>query len=498
MKIVLMISLLIAVQGLLQINRIEENSGYTTIQLGKTEITNVTHTVLHIIRPAEILKIIHQIEENIEKIDVDNTEILRIEIKIIKAKIKTIIPSNLNRRKRGIINGVGSIYKWLFGLMDNDDKEEILEHLKYADINGHNAINTLNKQITINTHFNESIEIIKKAIENDRDKIDKTFEEVKRRNNEIVRRLLYTDQMLKLKSLENKITQIQENIASAKNNIIHPGVLTPEEIEKFDIDYFKLKLMKMGIMSYANDSLIIAIKIPIDFFITDLKLITPLPNNKYFEIDERNELIVTVNNITYTYEENLMFSDLKKSKNCIVTKDCKLKYNNATNIEVIDDDIILIKNAVNARLTQNCDNRDIVLNKNYFINFYNCELKILNENFVNRKTVVNEKFIYPTSDLTNVIFEEKIDFQKIKLNQFENIEQIKELVYHKNVSYGINITLILFIIIVIMLYVSYKKYCKNKNNENVNINIELETNPTTSHLKETVESRDKRAIWATN
>ena len=117
--------------------------------------------------------------------------------------------------------------------------------------------------------------------------------------------------MLKLKSLENKITQIQENIASAKNNIIHPGVLTPEEIEKFNIDYFKLRLIKMGVMTYTNNSLVIAIKIPIDFFVTDLKLMTPLPNDKFLEIDEESELVVDINNVTYSYEEDLTFTDLK-------------------------------------------------------------------------------------------------------------------------------------------------------------------------------------------
>lgn len=67
----------------------------------------------------------------------------------------------------------------------------------------------------VNIH--DGIDIIIKtnrAKENARLKIYSTFEEVRKRNNEIVR-LFYTDQMMKLKSLENKIVQIQENIASA-------------------------------------------------------------------------------------------------------------------------------------------------------------------------------------------------------------------------------------------------------------------------------------------
>lgn len=443
----------------------------------------------------EILDIIDQIERNIEEIDVDNKELLRVEIKVVKAKVRTLIPSNSNRTKRGLINGIGSIHKWLFGVMDNDDREEILEHLRNVDINSHNAIQTLNKQITINTHFKESIETIRRAVEDDRTKIDKTFDEIKKRNNEIVRRLLYTDQMLKLKSLEGKITQIQENIASARNSMIHPGVLTPEEIEEFKIDYFKLKMIKMGVMTYMNNSLIIALKIPTDFITTDLKLIIPLPNDKYLEIDENNERVVTINNITYTYEENLTFTDLRSSENCVILKNCELKFNNITNIEVIDDDLILVKNANNVKLMQNCDNRDIVIDKNYLINFYNCELKILNKNFTNKKIIIHEKFIYPDNDVTNVTFREKINFEAIKINQFENIKQIEELLYHKNVSYGINITLVLIITIVIIIYIIYKKYCNNRD-KNI-VNFQLEAYPTTSHLTDMVKSEGGGVIWNT-
>lgn len=491
MKIVLLMSLWVLVGGLLQINRIEDNSGYTIIQVRKVEIANVTNTVLHIVHPMDILNMIEMIGTNVEKIDVDNKEILRKEVSVIKAKIKTIMPFQSNRTKRGLINGVGTVYKWLFGLMDDNDREEILEHLKYAEINEHNVINTINKQVTINSHFNDSLKTLKEIIESDRNKIDKSIEEFWTRNSGTSKKILFLDQMLKLKNLEGKITQIQESIASVKNNIIHPGILTPEEIENFRIDYYKLKLIKMGVMTYRDNSLIIAMKIPTNFLVTDLKLITPLPNDKYLEIDEENELIVTLNNITYKYKENAFSNDFKISKNCVLAKNCKSRFNNVTTIDAIDDDLILIKNANNIKLTQDCDNRNIIMNKNYLINFYNCKLQILNKNLVNKKIVVDEKFSYPNNDLTNVVFNEKIDFEEIKFNQIENIKQIEELIYHKNVSYSINAILILSIIIVFLLIVLYKKCCKR--NENVNVNIELKSN--TTRLRDTVESGTIKPIW---
>ena len=38
---------------------------------------------------------------------------------IIKAEVKTIMPLESNRAKRGLTNGIGNIYMWLFELIDD-------------------------------------------------------------------------------------------------------------------------------------------------------------------------------------------------------------------------------------------------------------------------------------------------------------------------------------------------------------------------------------------
>lgn len=484
LTIVLTTLIVISAQGLLQVNKIEENSGYGIIRVRKVEIVNSTNTVLHIINPSDILEVVGLIESNVNELDVDNKEILKSEIKIIKSKIKTIMPNTLSRNKRGLINIVGTTYKWLFGVMDNDDREEILEHLRVTDENSHNAIETLNKQISINTHLNESIEIIRKAINNDRINIERSLKDIKTRHNEIARRLLYADQMLKLKSLENKITLIQDNIASAKNNIIHPGVLSVEEIDKFNIDFYKLKLLRMGIMSYHNNSLVIAIKVPTSYILTDLKIITPMPNDKFLEIDETNELVVTLDNVTYSYKENSNLKELQESKNCVCIKNCKLKYNNETVLEVIDDDLIIVKNSFELKLKQKCDEREITLNGNHLINFYNCEISLFNKVFYNEKTTVQDKFFYPSNGFKDASFDEKINFEEIKINQFKNIKEIKELKFHKNVSHYLNVVSLILVIIISVPVLYYIIHSCKKNNSN-NMKVEFKLNPDST---ETVES----------
>lgn len=87
----------------------------------------------------------------------------------------------------------------------------------------------------------------------------------------------------------NQINQIQDNMASARNKILHPGILTLDEIMKYNIDFYILKFIKLGVMAYEKSILIIAIKIARDFINTNLKLILPVPNKSCMEINKSEQ-----------------------------------------------------------------------------------------------------------------------------------------------------------------------------------------------------------------
>lgn len=117
------------------------------------------------------------------------------------------------------------------------------------DQNSYNIIENVNKQISINDSLNKSLEHLKTAVDNDRKEIEPSFNELKELNNNFLNKLFYLDQLSKLKTIEHKIDQIQDNIVSAKNNFIHPSIFTSQEILKFKID--KLKLLKAGIIKLS-------------------------------------------------------------------------------------------------------------------------------------------------------------------------------------------------------------------------------------------------------
>lgn len=491
-KAMTLITTLVIINALLQINQIENEAGYARIQIRETEIVNKTATILHIIHPKEIIYLIDKIENNIEsnldQFNIDGRNMLYGEIKTIRAKINTLIPVTSARKKRGLVNIVGTTYKWLFGLMDEDDREQILNHLEITDKNNHNIIKTVNKQIHINENFNETINILKKAIEDDRTKVLHAFNESRLTNNRIVKQMLFTDQMLKLKYLENKIEQLQDNIASAKYNILHPSILSAEEIKTFNIDFYKLKLVEMGLLTYKDDSLILAIKLPTSYIKGDVTLITPVPNKHFLEITEENKYVVNIDNKMYEYKEGVSFKNLKKTNICNLNT-CKLRYNNKTIIENIGEETLIIKNAFDMKIKQNCDNRKIVIKGNVLINFYNCKIEICNETFYNTKTIVNEKYFYPETPSNELYFENQITFSDILINQEDNISKIDELKMHKNASYAIN-ALIVILIGIIVIYIIYKRN-KTKINDKI-VNLELNIQPAST---ETVETRGGGVIY---
>lgn len=442
-------------QGMLQINPITEESGYAQIRLRRVEVVNQTSTILHLIDTRELNHIVNQIESNVKNLDLHNREMIETEIITIKSKLKSITPME-PRKKRGLFNFLGHAYKWLAGVMDDDDRKEILEHLNVIDTNSHNIIDTVNKQIFINTHFNQSIQVLKSAIEEDRENIRNTLSDLKNRHSEIIRRILYTDQMFKLAYLKAKIEHVQDNIASAKNHIFHPSILTSQEIDEFEIDFFKLKFMKIDILNYKDGILILAIKIPNNYIQTDLKMIIPLPNRNYMEINEPNAYIIEIGNQVLNYEEDVYLKNLKNSKHCTLLNNCNFKYNNKTEVEVFDDDMILVRNAYDLEIIQDCDNRKMRVNKNYLLTFYNCRVRIKDQIFQNRRTIIQDKYFYPNNNFSqpDII---PIHFKPMELESFENIKEIRELKFHKNVSYGINIVFIVAIVFVVIFIIKIKR-----------------------------------------
>jgi len=428
------------------------------------DIIITTDIVVHIINLKDIDNILNEIGKNIEMTNNDNKHILQSELTETKNKLYTLY-GNHNRERRGLINVVGSSAKWLFGTMDDEDRKEVENHISTFKENMQETDEALNKQIYINTYFNDTIKYIEQIVKSDREAIERQLNAISKFENNRYQENLYYDQQIKIQLIKNKIEHLQDNVASARYNILHPSILTDHEIKKYNIDFNKLNHIKLATAMFRNNLLVFAIEIPKNFITVKIQQIIPMPNEENFEIDQESELIFNYKNSTYTYKTNKKLKEMRKSKHCVFKKNCKLIQRNEMQILELDEETVVIKNAKNETLYQNCNSNEIKMKKNILIHFTNCTIGIENNYFTNSYELDKKRILYEKSNQTQN-FTKQITFEKILENNKINWSNIRKLKTHKDINYFFNATILLSIIVLIAYIVLKHKKIKIQLNNN--------------------------------
>lgn len=454
-------------KGIITTKLLTEQSGFIDIFIKDQEIVKESDIILHVINLQEIEHILDQMTENIILTKTKNKEILQLELLDARNKLITLKPKQI-RQRRGLINGIGSMSKWLFGTMDDEDRQNIQKHI----FNINEIINNNNQQIIINNYFNETINHLKTIIKNDKKIIETKINSIDKILDIENDNHIYLEQLSNIQLIKNKIEHLQDNVISAKYGMIHPSILTFNEIEKYKIDYDKLKYIQIGTMFLNNSHLVFGIKIPKTFEIVKLRSIVPIPNNESKEIDYDIEKIFEFDNKIYKFEEHKYLKNLKISTHCIITHNCQLIKNNEFEIFELDIDTIIVKSATNININHTCNSEKIILNGNYLINFNNCSIKIKDYLFSNIVETVEQKQIFNNIDILRN-FTNKITFEQIKEEHKVNVRNIKELNFHKRITYSCNILIIIVILTILIIIITKHKHIKIKLNNRIQENSNL-------------------------
>lgn len=456
-------------QQSLVIDKINSEVGYAEIQTDEVEIVNAFDIVLHLINPAEILEIVEELERSVNLAETDSKKDIAIhQIEKIKNEIKTLIP---RRHKRGLVNAGGTVLKWVFGTMDEQDKQDIEEHLKTIDANNHELVKTVNQQININSNFNKTFQLIKNTIETDRMKISEQLNAITRKT---YQDNLLLEQLIKVDLIKRQIDNIQDNLVSARLGIIHPSILTEEEIETYNIDSKKLAQMRLGVASYAHNTIVFVIKIPKMFENFNKKLIVPIANSNKKQIDQDIEFVIEKDSKFYSFENGKTLKELKISKNCIYKGNCIFITSPENEQIKIGENIIILNNVVHKDFNSTCDNRRMSLNGNFFINFQNCSIQVGNEIYNNKANKVFSRFVVPTTNITKKR-QKDLTFEDLVINQESNVKEIKELRYQKNVNIGIGVSSLFISFLLGMLI--WMTLCIRKRKYKIRVSNRIQGNP---------------------
>lgn len=446
----------------------ESNNGYTIVQQENILIPESYNYSLHVIDLNQINEIINHLTTNILLLPTNFSNPLLKAIDKLNDKLVTLGNGHHSLQKRGLVNFLGTISKWITGTMDDEDRQVINAHLNNIDTNNHNIIMNVNNQIKINDNFNTSINKLVNIIEEDR-KIIKDF--LRNETSTTNFKISIFEIKLKIQEVDIMISELQDNIILTNLNIIHPSLLTHEEIVEFQINADKVKNLKAGFSKTTTNKLIFLIKIPYKMILINKKLIIPISNvNTCYRINSPITSTLEYHGKFYEYDTNKAVYQLNKLKHCITEKNCKNTENCNTEIYNIDDGNILIQLANDKKLTSNCDERQFSLQGNYFIKFYNCTINIDNITYYNNIKEIANKYIVPNLDYKPNQF--NLNFNKIKLETKNNTKEINEIKFNKIVMYSsISITsVIILICIFIVIYLYYKMKYPNKIQENLKTN----------------------------
>uniref|UniRef100_A0A034VS88 Uncharacterized protein n=1 Tax=Bactrocera dorsalis TaxID=27457 RepID=A0A034VS88_BACDO len=264
-----------------------------------------------------------------------------------------------------------------------------------------------------------------------------------------------------LNSIKNHIEHIQIYITTAQNGINDANILTKNEIDYYNINIEKIKYLRTAIFEKERE-LIFVIKVPKIFFNIQVITIIPIPYlNK--EINAEISNVFKYNDKIYEYKKNKYINECTISKHCTIDKTCELITNVNSEIININDEIIIVKNAKNYLIQNNCGSEALQLNGNYVIKYNNCSIELANQKFSNNYKMFIDKIIS-----NNITFNTTLTLEELKLTSIHNLKEIEEIKYkNKIVTYSTPTVVILIVILfVIILMCNHCKRNKKRIQEN--------------------------------
>lgn len=420
--------------GDLTLQPLEPAEGFAEINLGMVQLTTRFDYIIHKIDPDEIRNILESFENNTALFQNSTYEgLIKAELEAINNILHTLLPK---RTKRGLIDGIGTGLKMLFGTMDTNDRQFIEQHLELIETNGHEMIDRINRQVHINEYFNNSLRAMKQVIESDREKLKAVIGEIQGLDTEILKEEVAVRQLLKLQVLHQKVIQIQQNVIAARLGFINPGILSKEEIDRLDIRFEKLEGIKMGVATYQNRLLIFVVKVPSESAETDRKLIIPIPNKEKMQVNCEPEIVIQYDNTTWTYEIGKASFELKPSKHCVALGKCDLVKFRDEKLYEFDENIIIMVNANQSLFSSTCDHRVSNLENHWFIAFHNCSITIGARTMKSMTIAYKQRFV-ETQHQFVVRTTQKLSFDDLTLQQQETTKEIQELKFHKAIAGGV-------------------------------------------------------------
>lgn len=377
----------------------------------------------------------HYLTVNLTKIDITYNNLLKqaqefndvVHIQYLAEKLSREINGIqiVRRSKRGLVNAMGTVYKYLFGTLDNDDKEELEDKIK----------NLAENSIQAN-ELNYIIDAINKGLETVNSIVSEKEKSIK------LELLIFN-----LEHFTEYIEDIEMGMQLTRLGIFNPKLLKHNYLNHVDSEKLLNTKTSTWLKTDTNEILIIS-HIPREIIKTPIFEILPYPD------PEKNILTENSHDKYYFENKNVYNKNTKQleTNECIigilkqVTTSCKYtKTFKNYQITYIEPNIIVTWNLPKTKLNQDCVNNELTIEGNNIIQIYDCSLQ-LNEISIKNSYFDYSQSIYVTNNITKL---EPISYLQTK-------EIINQHTKYNSVFQTITIITFVIIILSITLYLIYK------------------------------------------
>lgn len=229
--------------------KLDDNPGIIPVKLGTAKIKDYAYTLIHYYDLNPIILEINKLHHKSQNIsttigthkeynaDISNyIELLKLTQDRVENKIKEIIP-HPERIKRGLVNGLGSIFKAVTGNLDASDGERYEKLIYELRQNQNNLQANILKQnslsLSVIDKFNSTIQQInynEKLLESKINQISLIVQKAAYRENSLYMKDII-NQILNVYEIINSILQDVENsLTFSKLKIMHPSIIKTEDL----------------------------------------------------------------------------------------------------------------------------------------------------------------------------------------------------------------------------------------------------------------------------
>lgn len=384
-------------------------------------------------------------------------------------KLKNLLPK---RQKRGLINGIGKLVKFIAGNPDQEDLDLINSNLATIEKTENHVIQNQNRQVRINLGIQDTVNKISDTVRKIKVQV---FNNINHLNDEVELMNL----ILNLDILDKIIEDLGEQVTFAKSNLINLNILT--ENEKL---YVHKKLEDQHIhINFENElsefvNCIVIVKNNLIFIIVKILIVDTKEyellqletiNNNGSRIDT-NVRYVARNRDTIYGQEGLCVlceNSHQIQDNCIFhiltnrqAKCSTVQTEDTTRISEIGPGIVLVDTNTAIEILDSCaDSR--MISTPTIVETGNCTVQIANFTFENNTEEVDQPdYFIPLFGGNVEIDKRKPSIEEIHHLNLRNVEELTEvklrLSHHKTIGAIIIVTLV--VISLILLYFHRCKY----------------------------------------